>query len=131
MKNMSNTGNTVPMPDYYAFLGVPFTATQAEIKRSYRRLARKFHPDLNQQTQQAQDERIKLLNEAYRVLSDPKKRAIYDQQRQQARQRITQEVPPSKPAQAPPKPVPPEPKMTWIEGAFGFVRELRRELREK
>jgi curved DNA-binding protein CbpA len=124
--------NMLPMPDYYAFLGVPFTATQAEIKRAYRRLARKFHPDLNQQTQQAQDKRIKLLNEAYRVLSDPQKRALYGKQRQQARQRITQEVPPSPPSQqSPPKEVPPKPKMSWIEGAFGFVRELRRELREK
>lgn len=122
----------MPMPDYYAFLGVPFTATQSEIKRAYRRLARKFHPDLNQQTQQAQDQRIKLLNEAYRVLSDPQKRALYDKQRQQARQRITQEVPPSPQSQqAPPKEVPQKPKMSWIEGAFGFVRELRRELREK
>src|SRR5436309_7453274 len=64
--------------DYYALLEVSQSATQSEIKRSYRRLARKYHPDLNQQ---ARDQHIKLLNEAYKILSDPTRRATYDQQR--------------------------------------------------
>ncbi|HAT44976.1 MAG TPA: hypothetical protein DCS90_07715, partial [Ktedonobacter sp.] len=64
--------------DYYAILEVSPTATQNEIKRSYRRLARKYHPDLNQQ---ARDKHFKLLNEAYKILGDPPQRATYDQQR--------------------------------------------------
>ncbi|TMC62646.1 MAG: hypothetical protein E6J21_05890 [Chloroflexota bacterium] len=51
----------MPETDYYAVLDVSPSATQSEIKRSYRRLARKYHPDLNQQ---ARDQHIKLLNEA-------------------------------------------------------------------
>src|SRR6266567_7703782 len=66
------------LTDYYALLEVPYQATLAQIKRSYRRLARLHHPDLNQQ---ASDERIKQLNEAYAILSDRARRAAYDIQR--------------------------------------------------
>jgi DnaJ-class molecular chaperone len=110
----------MPETDYYAMLGVSDQAAQSEIKRAYRRLARKYHPDLNQQTL---DEHIKRLNEAYDILGDPAKRAAYDQQRlleeqQREAARKQQEL-----AQR-------EPGMSWIQGIFGFVRELRRELRE-
>ena len=65
------------MKDYYAILGVPKDATQEEIKRAYRELAKKYHPDKNRGDPKA-EERFKEINEAYAVLSDPKKRAEYD-----------------------------------------------------
>lgn len=63
--------------DYYKILGVARTASEAEIKRAYRKLAREFHPDRNQAKDA--EERFKAANEANEVLSDPKKRAAYDQ----------------------------------------------------
>lgn len=64
--------------DYYATLGVSREAKEPEIKKAYRRLARKCHPDVNP-GDKAAEERFKKVQEAYDVLSDPKKRAIYDQ----------------------------------------------------
>ncbi len=64
--------------DYYKILGVGKDATAGEIKRAYRKLARKYHPDMNPDDKQA-EERFKEINEAYEVLTDPKKRAKYDQ----------------------------------------------------
>ncbi|MGH9756079.1 MAG: DnaJ domain-containing protein, partial [Blastocatellia bacterium] len=63
--------------DYYKTLGVKRAATQEEIRKAYRRLARKYHPDLNP-GDKASEEKFKLLSEAYDVLSDPKKREVYD-----------------------------------------------------
>ena len=64
--------------DFYSLLGVPKDAKAAEIKKAYRRLARKNHPDVNPGDKSA-EERFKKIQEAYDVLSDAKKRAVYDQ----------------------------------------------------
>ena len=64
--------------DYYEVLGVSKTATDAEIKKAYRKLAMKYHPDYNPGDKEA-EEKFKEINEANEVLSDPKKRQLYDQ----------------------------------------------------
>lgn len=66
-----------PKRDYYEVLGVPRNASQEEIKRAFRRLALKYHPDRNPGDKEA-EEKFKEINEAYQVLSDPEKRARYD-----------------------------------------------------
>jgi curved DNA-binding protein len=63
--------------DYYKTLGVEKKATKEEIQRAYRKLARKYHPDINKES--SAEEKFKQINEAYEVLGDPEKRAKYDQ----------------------------------------------------
>ena len=72
MQNLQN------FRDYYEILGISKDSTGEEIKKSFRRLARQYHPDLNPGNKAA-EEKFKDINEAYEVLSDPSKRAQYDQ----------------------------------------------------
>jgi len=112
------------MLDYYTILEVSTSATTTEIKKSYRRLARLHHPDLNQD---ALDTHIKQLNEAYEVLRDPIKRAAYDTQRREMKQRAEAQAAYQRRQQR----VKREPEMTWIEGIIGFVKELKKGLNDE
>ena len=64
--------------DYYEILGVKRDASADDLKKAFRHLARKYHPDLNKGSKEA-EEKFKEINEAYQVLSDPQKKAQYDQ----------------------------------------------------
>jgi len=65
--------------DYYDILGIPRTASKDQIKQAYRRLAMKYHPDMNKENPKASGEKFKDVSEAYEVLMDDEKRARYDQ----------------------------------------------------
>lgn len=110
------------LPDYYAILEVPQAATQAQIKRAYRHLARLYHPDLNP----TNSTRIKQINEAYAILSNSAKRAAYDKLRQdyQRAEAIAEMI------QRQQEEAKRTPKMTWPEGVVGFFRELKKGLRD-
>src|SRR5919199_4362244 len=69
--------------DFYAILGVPKDASAADVKKAYRKLAQKLHPDANPGDRTA-EERFKEVGQAYSVLSDPSKRAEYDEARRMA-----------------------------------------------
>src|SRR5882762_4223335 len=68
----------VQFRDYYETLGVPKTATEDEIRSAFRKLARKYHPDVAKD-KKAAEEKFKEINEAYEVLGDPEKRKKYDE----------------------------------------------------
>src|SRR5207248_1119774 len=68
----------VQFRDYYETLGVSKTATEEEIRSAFRKLARKYHPDVAKD-KKAAEEKFKEINEAYEVLGDPEKRKKYDQ----------------------------------------------------
>ncbi|XP_074333668.1 uncharacterized protein LOC141671356 isoform X2 [Apium graveolens] len=65
--------------DYYKILQVDKNATDEDLKKSYKKLAMKWHPDKNRNKQNDAESKFKQINEAYEVLSDPQKRALYDQ----------------------------------------------------
>src|SRR3954466_7349392 len=67
----------VKYKDYYESLGVSRTASEAEIRKAFRKLAREYHPDVAKDKKQA-EEKFKEINEAYEVLSDPARRKKYD-----------------------------------------------------
>ena len=69
---------TTTKKDYYEILGVKKSASAEEIRKAFRKLARKYHPDVNPGDKSA-EEKFKVISEANDVLSDPKKRKIYDQ----------------------------------------------------
>src|SRR6202521_4786730 len=69
---------TTTKQDYYELLGVSRKVPQKEIRQAYRKLARKYHPDLNP-GDKSSEEKFKQVQEAYDVLSDTKKRQMYDQ----------------------------------------------------
>src|SRR5262249_25231595 len=69
---------TTTKKDYYEILGVKKSASAEDIRKAFRKLARKYHPDVNPGDQSA-EEKFKAISEANEVLSDPKKRKIYDQ----------------------------------------------------
>src|SRR3954449_8240930 len=71
---MATTANK----DYYGVLGVKKTATPEEIRKAFRKAARKYHPDVNPNDKKA-EEKFKEISEANDILSDPKKRKVYDQ----------------------------------------------------
>ena len=64
--------------DYYEVLGINRSADEKEIKRAYRKLAKKYHPDMNPGDKQA-EQKFKEITEAYNVLSDQEKKKLYDQ----------------------------------------------------
>src|SRR5690242_14132050 len=68
----------VQYKDYYETLGVPRTASDADIKKAFRKLAREHHPDVAKDKKKA-EEKFKEINEAYEVLGDPAKRKKYDE----------------------------------------------------
>src|SRR5271157_5879544 len=68
---------TTTKKDYYELLGVKKSASAEDIRKAFRKLARKYHPDVN--PDKSAEERFKAISEANEVLSDPKKRKIYDQ----------------------------------------------------
>ncbi len=65
--------------DYYEVLSIDKSASQDEVKKEYRKLAKKFHPDMNQNNKAEAEEKFKEVSEAYEVLADPNKRQTYDQ----------------------------------------------------
>ena len=81
IKEANDKGDAARVRDYYQILGVPRTATDAEIKKAYRKLALKYHPDKNAQSEETKkiaQKKFEDVSDAYSVLSDPKKKQMFD-----------------------------------------------------
>jgi curved DNA-binding protein CbpA len=111
------------LPNYYAILEVSTDASLEDIKRSYRRLARLHHPDINKNSN---DRWIKQLNEAYTVLSDAAKRTAYDIKRLEELRRIVA----LETLILQRKKMLREQRISWHQGIVGFVRELKKHMRD-
>ena len=111
------------LTNYYAILEVSTDASQEEIKRSYRRLARLCHPDISKGIN---DQYIKQLNEAYNVLSDTAKRTAYDIKRLEEQRRIVA----LEALILQRKKMLREQQVSWRQGVVGFVRELKKNMRD-
>ena len=105
-----------PAKDYYAILGVKPQSAQNRIKQAYRRLARRYHPDLHPNDEQA-GQRIREINEAYEVLCDLESRREYDESRVKAEPLEEVAVEPA----TGPHPLPVELKVGLILGAVGLA----------
>ena len=68
--------------DYYEILGLDKNASEDDIKKAYRHLAKKWHPDANPDNKKEAEEKFKEIGEAYSVLSDPQKKKNYDQEKE-------------------------------------------------
>src|SRR5258706_12682376 len=88
------------MADFYQTLGVARGASDAEIKTSYRKLAMTYHPDRNNGSKEA-EEKFKSITEAYDVLRDPDKRALYDRYGEAGLRGGARGFPPRRPSEAP------------------------------
>src|SRR5246127_392609 len=75
----------IEFKDYYKVLGVPRNASQEDIKKAFRKLARQYHPDVAKDKKRA-EEKFKEINEAYEVLGDPQNRSKYDNLGEDARE---------------------------------------------
>ncbi|XP_005142296.2 dnaJ homolog subfamily B member 8 [Melopsittacus undulatus] len=73
------------MVDYYKVLGLKNSASQDDVKKSYHELARKWHPDKNPNNREEAEEKFKAVAEAYKVLSNPQKRSLYDESVKESR----------------------------------------------
>ena len=76
--------------DYYKILGIPSGANEDEIKKAYRKMALKYHPDKNKEPNAEQ--KFKEIADAYDVLSDPKKRGLYDQYGEEGKRAVPQPI---------------------------------------
>ena len=111
--------------DHYAVLRIHRDASAEEIQRAYRTLALRYHPDRNTAPDAAT--RMAAINEAYEVLRDPGKRAMYDTQRREKKQRAEAQAAYQRRQQQ----IKREPDMTWVEGIIGFVKELKKGLKDE
>lgn len=109
----------VEFKDYYATLGVSRTASDEEIKKAFRKLARQYHPDVAKNKEVA-EEKFKEINEAYEVLSDPEKRKKYDRFGADWKQGATGFEPPPGPGQRHGRTANGEPAQEFHFGGTGF-----------
>ena len=118
----------MPVRNYYDILGVPKTATAADIKKAYRQAALKYHPDRNPNNPTAQ-ERFREAAEAYEILSDPERRKLYDQYGADSEKRRPQAEQPGYTEYAPPHQQPSDiMEELYIELGWRLVKDYGRHI---